>query len=343
MQIIDLRSDTVTVPTPQMREFIAKADVGDDVYGEDPTVNELQKAMAELTGKEAALFVTSGTQANQLALKSHTKSGDEVICEYFSHTFNYEAGAAGMLSGIQLHPLKGNRGVLHTDDIKNAIRPADHHFPQTRLICLENTHNRSGGSIYPLEEIRNVRKLADRFNLTVHLDGARLWNASVATGVPIREYAKLTDSLSLCFSKGLGAPVGSILAGSDTFIERAHYFRKAFGGGMRQAGLIAAGALYAVEHHFPMLEADHRRAQQLADAINQSDLFEVDIKSVETNIIMIDLTDPNMSAHHISKQLKEAGILISAISEHRLRAVTHLGITDNDLESSISIFSDLFQ
>jgi len=315
-----------------MRGAIANADVGDDVFGEDPTVNQLQDQIKKLTGKEAALFVSSGTQANQTALNSHTSPGDEVICEYLSHIFNFEAGAAGMLSGIQLHPLKGSQGVLDTGEVKAAIRPADHHFPRTRLICIENTHNRQGGKIYPLEEIKALRKLADEYNLKMHMDGARLWNASIATGIPIIEYASYFDSISLCFSKGLGAPVGSVLAGSEQFIEKAHYYRKAYGGGLRQSGLLAAAAIYALDNNFKRLADDHTRAKKIAEYFNSVNGLSSHPDDVDTNIVFVNIIDNKLDAFETAEKLKENGILVLPVSANQLRIVTHLGIEDRDVE-----------
>jgi len=262
--IIDLRSDTITKPTPQMRQAMADAAVGDDVFGEDPTVNQLQKKVTELCGKEAALFVPSGTMSNQIAINTHTQPGDEVICDYGSHIFNYEGGGPALLSGVQVHPLQGQRGVITAEQIKAVIRPADHHYAKSKLIELENTHNRAGGAIFPLDEINKIKKLADEHQLQMHLDGARLWNAHVATGISLAEWCDPFDSISLCFSKGLGAPIGSILVGSSEFIDRAHRYRKIYGGGMRQVGIIAAAALYALDHHIERLKDDHKRAYQLA-------------------------------------------------------------------------------
>ena len=247
MQFIDLRSDTVTKPTPEMRKAMAKAEVGDDVFGEDPTINALQDKVAGILGKEKAIFVPSGTMANQLAIKAHTQPGDEVILEATSHPYNFEGGAGAVLSGVQFYCLNGLRGIVEASQVEAAIRPLDHHFPVTRLVCLENTHNRGGGSIYPLKTLAEVSRLARSKNLSIHLDGARLWNASVASGIKPKEYARWADSVSVCLSKGLGAPVGSLVAGSAVFIDRVHRFRKMFGGGMRQAGILAAAGLYALE------------------------------------------------------------------------------------------------
>lgn len=335
MRIIDLRSDTITKPSPEMRERMAQAEVGDDVFGEDPAVNALQEKVKELTGKEAALFVCSGTQANQICINAHTRPGDEVICEYRSHIFNYEAGSPALLSGVQLHPILGNYGVLDYESVKEAIRPLDHHFAQTGLISLENTHNRWGGTIYPIKKIEEMRSLADEHNLKMHLDGARLWNASVVSGISIKEYAGYFDSVSLCFSKGLGAPVGSIAAGSAEFIDRTHYYRKAYGGGMRQAGILAAAALYAIENNLERLKDDHRRARILAEAFNTIPGFVVDLQGVQTNIVIIDTSLNKKPAPQIAAELAEKGIKVQAFSSTSLRVVTHLDINDQDIDHTI--------
>ena len=259
--LIDLRSDTVTKPSKEMRQAMLDAPVGDDVYGEDPTVNLLQQKVAELLGKPAALYVPSGVMANQLAVKLHTQPGDEVIVEKDSHIFNYETVAPSILSGVQLHTIEGQRGVLRAEQLAPAVRPPAYYMPRTTLICLENTHNRAGGTVYPIEEIKRIRDFARALGIKLHLDGARLWNASVATGITPREYAQYFDTISVCFSKGLGAPVGSALVGSEDAIQRARRFRKIFGGGMRQAGIIAAGALYALEHNVNRLKEDHDKAR----------------------------------------------------------------------------------
>ena len=342
MEIIDLRSDTLTRPGPEMREAMAQAPVGDDVFGEDPTINRLQEVMADLTGKEAALFVSSGTQANQIAINVHTQPGNEVICEAMAHIYNYEAGAPALLSGVQLRPIKGAYGVLDPEEVEAAIRPADHHFPQTKLIALENTHNRWGGTVYPLKEIKKIRKLARKHKLKMHLDGARLWNASVATGISLEAYSKPFDSVSLCFSKGMGAPVGSVICGSKTFINQAHAYRKVYGGGMRQAGILAAGALYAIEHHFHRLAEDHRRARALAEAVNQLPGFVVNLKTVQTNIVVMDTSLCRQSAPEIVAALAEHGIKMLAFAPTRIRAVTHLHIMDEQIDAVIDIFNTLF-
>jgi len=337
-KVIDLRSDTVTRPTEEMREIIASAVVGDDVFGEDPTVNRLQEKVANLLGKEAALFVASGTMGNQTCIKAHTQPGDEVICDYDSHIFNYEGGAPAMLSGVQLHPIHAERGILKADQIEAVIRPSDHHYAQTRLIALENTHNRGGGSIYPLEEMKAIYNLAHSHGLSVHLDGARLWHASVATGIPLAEYARYADSVTVCLSKGLGAPVGSVVAGSAQFIERVHRYRKMFGGGMRQAGILAAAGIYAIDNHFERLAQDHRRAQMLARALAEMPGIEINPADVETNIVIFRLDPRRFSAAAWCQKAAEENILMLPFGPDRVRMVTHLHITDRDVDEVISLF-----
>jgi threonine aldolase len=282
---IDLRSDTITVPTPAMRQAMASAEVGDDVFGDDPTVLKLEARVAELLGKEASLFTVSGTMANQLALRSHTESGDEILVDANAHIYYYETGGPAALAGVMCRCLPGVRGIFTAADVEAALRPADQHFPPTKLVCIENTHNRGGGSIWPLETLREVAEVSRRHGLRMHLDGARLWNASIATGIAERDYAAHFDSVSVCFSKGLGAPVGSALCGSREFIQRARRFRKMFGGGMRQAGIIAAGALHALEHHRARLAEDHTNARTLADGLSLLPGIELDPASVQTNLV----------------------------------------------------------
>ena len=330
---IDMRSDTVTRPTPAMRQAMAEAEVGDDVFGEDPTVNELQRRMTELTGKEAALFVASGTMSNQIALNAHTQPGDEVICEYGCHIFNYESGGPALLSGVQLHPLQGERGVITAAQIEGVIRPADHHYPHTALVELENTHNRAGGAVFPLDEIKRIRAVADTHGLAMHLDGARLWNAAVAAGVALHEWCAPFDSISLCFSKGLGAPVGSVLVGSQSFIDRAHRYRKIYGGGMRQAGMLAAGALYALEHHIERLADDHRRAGEWARFLIELGAA-VDLEATQTNIVYADFSAWRRSAAQICAALSEVGLSALPVSSTRIRFVFHLEIDDQDAEDA---------
>ena len=341
--LIDLRSDTVTQPTPAMRKVMAEAEVGDDVFGEDPTVNALQEKVAHLLGKEASLFVPSGTMANQLSIKSHTQSGDEVIIELSSHPYNFEGGAGAALSGIQFQCLKGVRGILDASQIEEAIRPDDHHFPVTRLVCLENTHNRGGGSIYPLEKISEIYRLAKSKGLLLHLDGARLWNASMATGIKPEEYAQWADSVSVCLSKGLGAPIGSLVAGSKSFIDRVHRFRKMFGGGMRQAGIIAAAGIYALDHHIERLKDDHQNARRLAVGLKEFKGVSIDPKHVETNIVIFDVSNTGMTGAQVSEAMKKEGVLIHAFSRTQIRLVTHLDITSEDIETALKAFEKLLR
>jgi len=343
MKTIDLRSDTVTVPTSSMRTFMIRANVGDDVFGEDPTVNDLQNMIAEMLDMEAALFVPSGTQANQISINSHTDPGDEVICDYNSHIFNYESGAAGMLSGVQLHPIMGEKGHPTAEQILSVIRPGDDHYPQTKLICLENTHNKAGGTIFPLEEIEKIHRLAKKHHLKLHMDGARLWNAAIETGKSLKEYAINVDSVSLCFSKGLGAPVGSVVAGSKDFIKRAHYYRKAYGGGMRQVGILAAGCLFAVENHFERLSEDHRNARNLAEGLTNVKSFKVDLDSVQTNIVIVDIDKDSIDAFQIVERLKENNILAIPFGTYKIRFVTHLHISHEDIETCLRVITSLFK
>ncbi len=340
---IDLRSDTVTRPTSEMRKAMAEAEVGDDVFGEDPTVNALQAKVAGVLGKEAALFVPSGTMANQLSIKSHTQPGDEVIIEASSHPYNFEGGAGAALSGIQFQCLRGVRGVLEPSQIEEAIRPADHHFAVTRLLCVENTHNRGGGSIYPLEKMIEIYRLAQSRGLLVHLDGARLWNASVATGIRPYEYAQYADSVSVCLSKGLGAPIGSLVAGSKSFIDRVHRFRKMFGGGMRQAGIVAAAGIYALDRHFERLAEDHQNARRLAVGLKELKGVAIEPKFVETNIVIFDVANSGMTAAQVTEAMRKEGILIHPIGKTQIRLVTHLDITHEDIETALKAFRKLLK
>jgi threonine aldolase len=335
---IDLRSDTVTKPTPAMRKAMAEAEVGDDVFGEDPTVNVLQEKAATLLGKEVAIFVPSGTMANQLSIKSHTQPGDEVIIEASSHPYNFEGGAGAALSGIQFNCLKGVRGILDASQIEEAVRPADHHFAVTRLVCLENTHNRGGGSIYPVEKMAEIYRLTNSRGLLLHLDGARLWNASVATGIKPHEYAQWADSISVCLSKGLGAPIGSLVAGPKTFIDRVHRFRKMFGGGMRQVGIIAAAGIYALDHHLERLKEDHQNAKRLAVGLKEFKGVSIDPKYVETNIVIFDVTNTGLTGSQVAEAMKKEGVLIHAFGKTQIRLVTHLDVSSEDIERALKAF-----
>lgn len=339
---IDLRSDTVTKPSFEMRRAMAEAEVGDDVFGDDPTVNKLQEKVASLLGKEAALFVPSGTMANTIAIMAHTHPGDEVIVERESHTFNYEVAGAAVLSGVQLNPISGQRGILEEDQITKQIRQVDVHVPPSRLVCLENTHNRGGGTIYPLEKIRAIHEVARGNELKMHLDGARLFNASVATGINPREYAAYFDSVMFCFSKGLGAPIGSILTGTCSFVERAHRCRKMLGGGMRQVGILAAAALFALENNIDRLADDHAHARMLATALAKIKGFRINPDHVETNIIVFDVSNSGLSANEVIERLKAKRVLMIPFGHTLVRAVTHLNVSEQDIQNAIAAIRELF-
>jgi len=337
---IDLRSDTVTRPSQPMREVMAAAEVGDDVFGEDPTVNLLQEAVARLLGKEAALFVPSGTMGNQICIKVHTQPGDELIAERDSHIFNYETAGAAFLSSVQVHPVEGDRGMLSTETIERAVRPRLYYMPRTRLLCIENTHNRAGGTITPIGLIKEFHDFARRADLKLHLDGARLWNASRATGVSPQEYASYFDSVSVCLSKGLGAPVGSVIAGTAEFIEEARHYRKIFGGGMRQAGILAAAGLYALEHNLDRLSQDHENAHLLAEMLLSIPGFGIDPKSVQTNIVIASIS--GKPADSVIARARERGVLLSMGSHDRIRAVTHMDVTMEDVRKAGTTMQELF-
>jgi threonine aldolase len=341
VEITDLRSDTVTKPSREMREAMFAAEVGDDVYGEDPTVNCLQEKVAGMLGKESALFVPSGVMANQLALKTLTQPGEEVIVESDSHIFNFETAGAAFLSNVQLYTVKGNRGVLRAEQLEQAIRPKIYYNAKTSLVCLENTHNKAGGTIYPLEEIQKIHDVVRKRQLFLHLDGARLWNASVATGIPPKEYARYFDTISVCFSKGLGAPVGSALLGSRENIERARKYRKIFGGGMRQVGILAAGALFALEHNIERLKDDHEKAKWLATELSHIAGVHLDIDSVQTNIIIFTINGRAERAEQFISQLKTNGILISDMGNATLRAVTHLDVGMEQIKKAMALIKTL--
>ncbi len=323
---IDLRSDTVTLPSEEMRRAMAAAPVGDDVYREDPTVELLQERVAALLGKEAALFVPSGTMGNQLCLRTLTRPGDEVIAHEDSHILHYEGGSAAALSGLQIRALPGEGGVLTVETIEGAIRPVSEHFARSRVIEMENTHNVRGGTIWPLEAMRAVEGVAASRGLSVHLDGARIWNAHVATKVPLDTYAATADSVSVCFSKGLGAPVGSALAGTREFVEEARDHRKRYGGAMRQAGIIAAGALYALEHNLERLAEDHANAAVLAESLVEVPGLVIP-HQVQTNIVIADVGGLGLGATEVVKAVAAAGVLCGMASAERVRFVTHLGVS----------------
>jgi threonine aldolase len=342
MNVIDLRSDTVTRPTPAMRRAMAEAEVGDDVFGEDPTVNRLQDMVAEILGAEAALFVASGTMGNEICIRCHTQPGEEIICEAGSHFLHYEAGAMAALSGAQARAIAGNRGVITAAQIEEALRSDIYYYPRSRLIALENTHNLAGGTIFPLDEMQRIRQLARSRGVAMHLDGARLWNASAASGITPGEYGRQFDSISVCFSKGLGAPVGSAIAGTKEFIARARRIRKMFGGGMRQAGIIAAGAIYGLQHHRERLAEDHANARRLAEALHGHGGIAIDLDAVQTNIVIINIAKTKLGVAAAVEALKKANVLVVEFGAITLRAVTHLEVSAADIERAITVFYKIF-
>jgi len=321
---------------------IQTAQVGDDVFGEDPTVNRLQERVAALLGKEAALYVPSGTMSNQICVKAHTQPGDEILCDVGCHIYNNEAGGPAVLSGVTCRTIAGDHGILDLTQLEDKIRPVDVHLVHTRLVCLENTHNRGGGRLYPLEKIRAISAWAHEHGLLMHLDGARLWNAIVASGIPAAAWAEHFDSVSVCFSKGLGAPIGSALAGTREFVTRAKHIRKLFGGGMRQAGIAAAAALYALDDHVERLADDHRHARVIAQAIAATPGLHLDPPEVQTNIIWFEVDPEFATAKEVAASLKQRGILISAVGSHRMRACTHLDVSAAQAERAAEAIRRLF-
>ena len=315
--MIDLRSDTVTRPTAAMREAMARAEVGDDVYGEDPTVNRLQERVAELLGVEAALYVPSGSMANQIALKINTQPGDDVLIGDGSHNWLYESGAGAVISGVQFTFI-GRGGLFDADAVKAGFKPDNHHHAPTRLVCVENTHNRAGGKIWPEATIKGVLEAARALGLRTHLDGARLWNVSAATGKAERELAAGFDTVSVCLSKGLGAPVGSLICGKKDDMWRAHRVRKLLGGGMRQAGILAAAGLYALEHHRARLVEDHANARRIAEKLGA--------ERPDSNIVMVDLRDGAPDGATFVARARAEGVLVNAVGPRRVRLVTHLDV-----------------
>jgi len=335
----DLRSDTLTKPSAAMRRAMAEADVGDDVFGEDPTLNALEARCAALSGKEAALFVPSGTMANAIASRIHTQPGDEVILERTSHLYRYEAGGFAALSGLSVALLEGQRGLLRPAQVAPAIRGADIHEPRGKLLWLENTHNYGGGTCYSLADLKALRLAALAEHLSVHIDGARIWNATVKEGYSLAEAAQQCETMSFCFSKGLGCPVGSALVGSREHIKAARRVRKLFGGGMRQAGVLAAAALYALEHNVDRLAEDHRRTQALAAALGEIPGLEVE--PADTNILFVGVANHRLPAEAIVHQLAEADVKVMALSPTRIRLVTHLDVDDAGIDRAISAFRAL--
>jgi threonine aldolase len=334
---IDLRSDTVTQPTPAMRKAMHDAVVGDDVLGDDPTVIDLQQLAAELLGKQAAVFVPSGSMANLCAISAQTNHGDEIIANDQSHFFFYETGGFAAIAGCSIRGLPGQRGFFTTDQLKSAVRPDQIHFPRTSLVVLENTHNRGGGSIWPMDQFKSVASMAHDLGLRVHLDGARLMNACVALGVAPSEITQHVDSVSMCFSKGLGAPVGSVMASDNATIESAMRYRKMFGGTMRQSGILAAAALHALDHHVDRLAEDHENARRFAGAIASIPGISIDPDSVETNMVFFDIDQAWGTGMQLAGKLSAAGLRMFATSPQRLRAVFHLDVTAEQTDRAAEI------
>ena len=339
---VDLRSDTVTQPTTDMRQAMMEAKVGDDVLGDDPTVTSLERRVAEMFGKESGLFVASGTMSNAIALRTHTVPGDEIVCDRSAHIYRYEGGGFAALCGASIASVDGNKGLMTAEQVANAIRKADgsgSHYPNGSLVCVENTANLGGGTCYDQSTLDAIAAAAKEHGCGTHIDGARIFNASIATGVPLPEMCRAYDSVSICFSKGLGAPVGSVLVGSADFIAKAHRWRKMFGGGWRQAGLLAAAAHHALDHHVDRLADDHQRAHVLATRIDALESFHVDMSTVQTNMVYVTCERP---AGEVATILASHGVDVFDISPTQIRLVVHLHITDEDVERVLSVMESAF-
>lgn len=338
--MIDLRSDTLTRPTPAMLQAIAKADVGDDVYGEDPTVNKLQTKMAAMFGKDRALFFPTGTMANQAAIKLHTQPGEELICDKWAHVFNYEAGGAAFHSGVSSRLVDGDRGLITAKGVEQAINPPEFiHNPLTSLVCLENTTNKGGGACYDLNAIAEIAEVCQKHGLRLHLDGARLFNALVAKDQDPREMGQYFDTISICLSKGLGCPVGTVLLGNEKSMQHAIRVRKILGGGMRQIGLMAAAALYALDNNIDRMSEDHRRAKEISDLLNRQDYIEA-VEPTETNIVIFYLKS-GLDPARFMNTLEDAGVRISDMGEGKLRLVTHLDYGEKQHREVLSVFKNI--
>jgi len=339
MKLIDLRSDTFTKPTKPMLQAMFNAEVGDDVFGEDPTVNKLEEKTAELFGKESAMFCPSGTQSNQIAIRVHTNPGDEVICDIDSHIYRFEGGGIAYNSSTSVRLINGNRGRITARDVYENINPADIHHPRTRLVSIENTSNKGGGSCYNFDEIIKIRKACNENNLKLHLDGARLFNALSVSGKSTRQYGKVFDSISICFSKGLGAPIGSILIGSHKFISEARRVRKVFGGAMRQAGYLAAACIYALNNHTERLGEDHKNAKEIAQTLKDCHYVQ-EVFEPETNIIIFKLKD-NVSNENFLSELEKSNIKAIGFGPQHIRMVTHLDITKDMINYALNALKEL--
>ncbi|WP_186580743.1 low-specificity L-threonine aldolase [Aquibacillus kalidii] len=338
--MIDFRSDTVTKPTATMRKAAYEAEVGDDVYKEDPSVNKLEEIAAEMLGKEGALFVTSGTQGNQIAALTHCKPGDEVIMEANAHVYVYEAGAFSALAGVQPRPIPGVRGAMDPFEVASAIRADDIHFPETSLICLENTHNKAGGAVIPIDNMKAIYEIANSNRIPVHLDGARLFNAAVASGKSVKDFASYADTVQFCLSKGLGAPVGSIIAGPSEFIQKARKWRKRLGGGLRQSGMIAAPGLVALQNNVDRLVEDHDNAKILANGLGNINGITI-VNEVETNIVIVDVSGTGYNAEQFVEELRKKEILVGGYSSETVRFVTHYDVNVTQVKQAIEKIDNL--
>ncbi len=339
---IDLRSDTVTQPSPEMREAIAKAKVGDDVFGDDPTIIELEEKVAAILGKEAALFCPSGTMVNQIAINIQTQPGDEILCEKGAHLLYYESGAPAFISNVIVCPIKGHNGVITSEQVRPLIKMDNIHQAPTTLVCAENTHNRGGGRVFPLESLKLLRELCLERGISTHLDGARLWNASVASGIPLKEYAKNADTLNVCLSKALGAPIGSLLVATRELVEKGRRVRKRLGGGMRQVGILGAAGLYAIENNIERLADDHANAGLLAHGLAKINGIKIDPAATETNIVIFNIeSEINLLAFEFLEVLKHYGVLMVPFGERTIRAVTHMNVNTVEVEKAVEIISSI--
>ena len=338
---VDLRSDTVTRPTPEMRRAMFEAEVGDDVYGEDPTVNRLEQRAAEIFGREAAIFVPTGSMGNQIAIKLHTRPGQEIICEERGHIFNYEMATLASFSGCLVRPIPAEAGILQWEQVKKKIAGPTYYLAQTGLISLENTHNMAGGTVYPTEVAEEICDNAHERGIPVHLDGARVFNAATALGKPVAEITKKFDSVMFCLSKGLAAPVGSMLVGSRKFIDDARKYRKALGGGMRQAGILAAAGLIALDKMPSRLYEDHANAKYLATELSKLPGIKVDLKTVQTNILIVDISDTGMPSSEFTRRLGEKGLLIGSVNDQIVRFVTHMDVDRAACEGAVEVVREV--
>lgn len=338
--VINLRSDTQTLPTEEMLDRMSHSPLGDDVFGEDPTVKKLEEITAAMFGKEAALLVTSGTMGNLCALMSHTRPGDEVILEADSHIYYYEVGGFSALAGLSPRLVAGENGIMNIDMIKKAMRPEDIHFPRSSLLCIENTHNRGGGTVYPVSLMDEISLFAHEEGLKVHVDGARIFNAAIALGVDVKELVKSADSVMFCLSKGLSAPIGSLLVGSEDFVKRARKIRKMLGGGMRQAGVIAAAGIVSLEKMVDRLAEDHANARFIAEELTRIEGLNIDLKTVQTNMVYCDISKLKVSAKQLAQLLKEKDVLVSPVPPYKIRLVTNRHISREDAKKVVQIIKD---